>query len=422
MPHWSPRGTPRLAMLLLLVAASGFAADAPPTPPKSLEPETLEEGWNLPAPPLPPEVLEGATFSRTIRIRRSDGQPASEAWLKSQLQSLELDTDGRVTPCEKAATEFRCSWTAPTAGKTDVRLRAKTATGARQGPLMTVTVHANVRLKVSADKLDYGAIAGGCGLAQHCKAIDFAGSQQLRGGQKLAVSRPANQPDGSPGWPELLVHVRAGPGSPLIAVAHGAPAVLVEYTADKPLEVCYAAPRCSPVPAKPTAALLLQPVGKGLVEADRAAKVMLLAAVTPNPIWQCYLPWLLAVVGAIVTLIVVIGIVKPHKFPNSAMLFVGAQEAQLARDGGRPLYSAPGGRRGFYRSATCTFDGSGMTVRRGAGGAVVLHAQGRDIRIEQRTQVEVKERQRWRVLPPEEKILQRGVVHRVGKAFHFRVD
>ena len=63
-----------------------------------------------------------------------------------------------------------------------------------------------------------------------------------------------------------------------------------------------------------------------------------------------------------------------------------------------------------------------MTVRKSSGGAVVLHAEGRDIRIDQRTSIEVKERQRWRPLPPEEKILQRGVVHRVGKAFHFRVD
>ncbi len=422
MVSWSARGAQALAACAVVLTAALAAADSPPVGARSIEPEHLEEGWNLPAPPLPAEVLEGTAFQRTVRIRRSDGQLASEAWLKAQLQALEVVADGRATPCEKSGAEFRCSWTAPTAGKVQVTLRARTATGVREGPPLAVTVHANVRLKVSADMVDYGAVTGGCGLQQHCKPIDFTGSQQLRGGQKLAVSRPTAQPDGNPGWPELLVHVRAGPGSPLVPIAHGAPAVLVDYAADKPLEVCFAAPRCAPVPAKPATALLLQPIGKGLVEADRAAKVVLLAAVTGNPLWQCYLPWILAIAGVVLALFIAVGVLKPHKFPPSAMLFVGAQEAQLARDGGRPLYSAPGGRRGFYRSATCTFDGSGMTVRKGAGGAVVLHAEGRDIRIEQRTQVEVKERQRWRVLPPEEKILQRGVVHRVGKAFHFRVD
>ncbi|MBM4346344.1 MAG: hypothetical protein FJ100_23460 [Deltaproteobacteria bacterium] len=422
MPHRLARAARALWLVPILGWAGLAMAQSPPAAPRPIEPGHLEEGWNLPSPPLPPEVLEGTTLQRTVRIRRSDGQPPTEAWLNSQLQGLELDTDGRAAPCEKSGAEFRCAWTAPAAGKVQVNLRARTATGVRDGPVLAVTVYANVRLKVAADKVDFGAVAGGCGLQQHCKPVDFAGSQHLRGGQKLAVSRPTAQPDGSPGWPELLVHVRAGPGTPLIPVAHGGPAVVVDYVADKPVELCYAAPRCGPVPARPAAAVLLQPIGKGLVEADRAARVVLLAAVAPTPLWQCYLPWILAVAAAVVAVFVVVGIIKPDRFPNSAMLFVGAQEAQLARDGGRPLYSAPGGRRGFYRSATCTFDGSGMTVRKGAGGAVVLHADGRDIRIEQRTQVEVKERQRWRVLPPEEKVLQRGVVHRVGKAFHFRVD
>lgn len=386
------------------------------------EPDSLVEGWNLPAPPLPPEILENTAVRRTVKIRRSDGQPASETWLKGQISALELDVDGRAIALDRTGGEFSFTWTAPAPGEVKAKLRARTAAGVKEGPSIAIKVFANVRVKVAGGKLEFGAVAGGCGLQQHCKPIDFAPSERLRGGQKLAVSRPATQPDGSLGWPDLAVHVRPGPGQPLVPVVRGAPGVLVDYAADRPLEVCYAAPRCQPVPAKPAEALWIQPVGKGLVEADRAAQVVLLAVVAANPWWECQLPWILAAIGALIAIFVVVGIVKPYKFPQGATLFVGAQENQLARDGGRPLYSVPGGRRGFYRSATCTFDASGMTVRKGAGGALVLHAEDRDIRVEARTPLEVKERSRWRAVPPDERLLQRGAVHRVGKAFYFRID
>lgn len=412
------RGWLTVVALVMTGSAAVAYADS-----KTLEPDRLEEGWNLPAPPLPSDALEGTVLKRTVKVRRSDSQPTTDAWLKAQLTALELDIDGRVVPFERSGTDFVVNWTVPAAGEVKAKLRARTPSGVREGPVVALKIHANVKLKVAVDKLDFGPVAGGCSLQQHCKVIDLGPSQQLRGGQKLAVSRPALQPGGAPGWAELLVHVRSGGvGQPLIPIAHGAPAALVDYAADKTLEVCYSAPKCRPVPDKPAEALLVQPVGKGLIEADRAAHVVLLATVAANPMWECYLPWILAVLGAIVALFVALGILKPHKFPPSAMLFVGAQESQLARDSGRPLYSAPGGRKGFYRSAACTFDPSGMTVRRGAGGVLVLHAVGKDIALDARTEVEVKERQRWRVLPATDRILQRGVVHRVGKAFFFRID
>ncbi|MSQ84537.1 MAG: hypothetical protein EXR77_16935 [Myxococcales bacterium] len=406
----------------LVASTVAWAADTPAPGLKSVEPEHLEEGWNLPAPPLPVEVLEGTSLQRMVRVRRSDGQPTTETWLKAQLTALELDVDGRSVALERRGGDFALTWQVPAAGEVKARLRARTATGMREGPVVAIKIFANVRLKATAGNVDFGVVAGGCGLQEHCKPIDLSGSQQLRSGQRLAISRPVAQPDGGAGWPHLQVHVRSGAGSALIPIQRGTPAVVVEYAPDKALEVCFAAPRCLPVPAKPTEALLVQPIGKGLVEPERAAPIVLLAVVAANPLWQCYLPWIAGLIGLLLAIFVVIGIVKPQAFPPLASLFVGAQESQLARDGGRPLYSVPGGRRGFYRSACCTFDSSGMTVRKASGGTVVLHADGRDIRIEMRTSIEVKERQRWRNLPPEEKILQRGVVHRVGKGFYFRVD
>lgn len=400
----------------------GLAVPARADAPRVAEPDKLEEGWNLPAPPLPPEALEGTTFHRLVKIRRSDGQPPTEAWLKAQLNALELDVDGRVTPLTRTGADFAFDWQAPAAGTVKAKLRARSTAGVREGPTVTVTVFANVRLKAKDAKIDFGAVPGGCAVQQFCKPVDFSASQQLRGGQKLAISRPAAQPGGGAGWPGLLVHVRSGAAGPLYPVGHGTPPILVDYAADQPLEVCYAAPRCQPVPDKTDELLLIQPSGKGLVETDRAAQILLSAAVAATPIWLCYLPWLAGLIALIVAIFIIVGVVKPHKFPQSAMLFVGSQENQLARDGGRPLYSAPGGRRGFYRSATCTFDASGMTVRKGTGGALVLHADGNEIRVEQRTTLEVKERQRWRVVPPEEKVLQRGSIHRVGKTFYFRID
>ncbi len=403
------------------VAGPVLAADAAKPAAGPVEPTALEEGWNLPLPPLPAEALEGTALERSIRIRRSDGMPVQEAWLKSQNLTLEIEVDGKTVPLERSGSEFKLRWTVPAPGELKVRLKARVGAAVREGPVKVVKSLANVRLKAT-DKLDFTAVIGGCALDEHCKPLDFAGSQALRPGQKLAVSRPAVQPGGGAGWPELLVHVRAGAGQPLTPVVRGAAPIQVEYLADKPLEVCYAAPRCVPVPASTAEAVLVQPIGRGLVEADRAAAVMMLAAVTATPWWLCYLPFLLGAAGLMQTIFVLVGIFKPKQFPKAAMLFVGAQESQLVRDGGRPLYSAPGGRRGFYRSAAVTFDASGMTVRRGAGGALVLHANGNEIRVEPRTDLEVKERSRWRVVPADEKNLQRGAVHRVGKSFYFRID
>lgn len=409
------------ALCALAVARPAVSADAPKPAPGAVEPERLEEGWNLPAPPLPAEALEGTALERSIRIRRSDGMPVQEAWLKAQNLTLEIEVDGKVVPLERSGSEFKLRWTVPAPGELKVRLRARVGAALREGPIKVVKSLANVRIKAT-DKLDFTAVTGGCALDEHCKPLDFTGSQALRPGQKLAVSRPAAQPGGGAGWPELLVHVRAGAGQPLTPVVRGAPPILVEYLADKPLEVCYAAPRCAPIPATTAEAVVLQPIGRGLIEADRAATVMMLAAVTPTAWWLCYLPFLLGAAGLALAIFILVGIFKPKQFPKAAMLFVGAQESQLVRDGGRPLYSAPGGRRGFYRSAAVTFDASGMTVRRGAGGALVLHAHGSEIRVEPRTDLEVKERSRWRVVPAEEKMLQRGAVHRVGKSFYFRID
>ena len=407
--------------VLALIGRPAHAADGAKPAAAALEPERLEEGWNLPQPPLPAEALEGTAVERSIRIRRSDGLPVQEAWLKAQNLTLELEVDGKSVPLERSGSEFKLRWTVPSAGDLKVRLRARIGATVREGPLKAIKSLANVRLK-AGDKVDFTAVSGGCALDEHCKPLNFTGSQALRPGQKLAVSRPAVQPGGVAGWPELLVHVRAGAGQPLTPVVRGAHPIQVEFLADKPLEICYAAPRCVPVPATTAEAVLIQPIGRGLVEADRAAAIVMLAAVTATPWWICYLPYLLGGAGLLLALFIAVGIFKPKQFPKAAMLFVGAQESQLVRDGGRPLYSAPGGRRGFYRSAAVTFDASGMTVRRGAGGALVLHAHGGEIRVEPRTDLEVNERRRWRVVPADEKMLQRGAVHRVGKSFYFRID
>jgi hypothetical protein len=423
-------GATRIAGLLVVgaVAACVFGlamaahAEGPaPAATAAAEPERLEDGWNLPPPPLPAEALEGTALERTVRIRRADGQPVQESWLKSQVQSLELDVGGTAVPLERSGSEFKLRWTVPAAGEIKVRLRAKVGSETREGPVRVLKSLPNVRVKAS-ERIDFAAVAGGCALDEHCKPIDFKGSQALRPGQKLAISRPSAQPGGAVGWPELLVHVRAGVGQPLQPIVRGAAPIQVEHSADKPLELCYAAPRCLPVPASAAEAVLVQPIGRGLIEADRAAAVVLLAAVSATPWWLCYLPFLLGAVGLLLAIFIAVGIFKPKQFPKAAMLFVGAQESQLVRDGGRPLYSAPGGRRGFYRSAAVTFDASGMTVRRGAGGALVLHAHGNEIRVEPRTDLEVKERSRWRPVPQEDKLLQRGAVYRVGKSFYFRID
>jgi hypothetical protein len=386
-----------------------------------LSPERIEAGWNLPAPPLPAEVRAGSTITRTLVIRRGDGQPVAESWLTAEIQTLDLLVDGSPIPMVRKGSSFELTWTVPDKPQVSVQLEARTKDGKKQGPVVSLLVLADVRV-VAPKTLTFGPMVAGCALDLHCKPLELTGSKALDKGTPLKLTRPA--PTAGAGWPELLVHVRVGKGAPLQQMPRGAEVGWL-HDPTQVVEVCYAPPQCKPVPAATTEALVLAPVGKQLAEPARLATLTLAAAVAPSPWWQCYW-WVLALVaGAIVLFFILYGVLSPHQFPQGVALYVGAQESQLLRDGGRPLYSVPGGRRGFYRSATCSFDGSGATVRSSRGGALVLAAGPRkSIRLQSRGAVlEIKVRGVWRPLDPQvEPELQRGVVHRVNKQFFFRVD
>lgn len=406
-----------IAFCLLGVAPLAWAQPAGDV----LSPERIESGWNLPSPPLPAEVRAGATLTRQILIRRGDGKPVDDAWLSAEIQTLDLLVDGVPLPLVKKPGGFELTWTVPDKPSVSVQLEARTKDGKKQGPAVSLMVLPDVRV-VAPKTLTYGPMVAGCALDLHCKPLELKDSKRLTKGTPLRLTRPV--PDKGPGWPELLVHVRVGKGAPLQQMPRGAEIGWL-HDPEVAVEVCYAPPQCKPVPAETAETLVLAPVGKQLTESTRAAVLTLAAAVAPSPWWQCYW-WVLALVaGAIVLFFLLYGIFSPHQFPQGVALYVGAQEAQLLRDGGRPLYSVPGGRRGFYRSATCTFDATGSTVRPGRGGALVLAAGPRkSIRLQSRGAVlEIKVRGVWRPLDPQtEPELQRGVVHRVNKAFFFRVD
>ena len=420
-----------LALLTTLVLAesTGALGQTPPGAASEEAPAHLEDGWNVGLPPLPSRALEGQVFRRRMIVRRTD-DAADEAWLHGLDLRLELVVDGVPTPMRgEEGGGFSFEWRAGLPGDTKVRLRATWREGGaeqiREGPERLIHVLPDVAL-VLPPMVDFGPTRSGCGQTEHCQALDFTGSRNLVEGTALGISRvvPRDIGGSGGGFPVLVLSVRQGDQPPR-RIERGEELVVVHYSADAPIEVCFAAPLCTAAPSPAEEGIRVAPLGEGLDDEARAAVSVLLSTVVPNPWIQCNLWWILLIGAAVLTAIVINGIVRPHGFSRAATLYVGNREAAVKRDPGRPLSSVPNGRRGFYRSATCCFDGTGVTVRRPAGCAVVLRAGPRSqIELDPKSAtVEVRERAKWRPIDPAtERILMTGVIYRVNQAFFFRVD
>ncbi|MBM4397917.1 MAG: hypothetical protein FJ087_19805 [Deltaproteobacteria bacterium] len=409
----------RTAWTLAAVAlciANPASAESPPAPPP-------EVGWNPGPAPLPSAVLENTEVRRSIEVRRTDGGEASEAWLRSQRLDAALLVGDEVVPVRLNGPRFEIVWQVP-AGPAEkpvrMRLKWKDASGEheRVGPSRTIRILPDVKIRLPA-VTDVGAVHSGCPRESACVALDLSGSRGLITGTPLELSRLETT-----GWPDLVLTVRHG-DSGVRDLARGAP-ILISYEVDRPIEVCAAPPRCGPVPSPAEEKVRVAPRVAGAEGTERAAETTVAASVTPNPWIECNLWWLLVIAAALLAGFISHGIVSPKSFPSSATLYVSNKERTLARDPGRPLYSVPHGRRGFYRSATCCFEGSGITVRRSSPHVLEIHAQGGTrLRLVPRgCLVERKERMAWKPvdLKAGDEWVEGGVVHRVGGAFFFRID
>ena len=389
------------------------------------------QSWQPPTGHFEHCQVEGRTKVYTIHIVDAQtGAPVPEDRVGSA--TYEFTWDGQTHAATRVGNtfEFRFDPGAPrtfTAG-------ARIVDGASrlEGPPFEVVVVRDTHVRAPA-QVDFGDVHSGCAAEASCKPLDLSASQGLFDGVQVVLRRSA--PTGTAGWPELKVTVKTQ-GRTTRLERDGE--LVLPYTGD-PIEICYAPPGCKAPPPDASEGLVVAPRHACFDELDREspsnspreAVVLLRASVSENTWFECYRWWLYAFLALVAIAIVLYGMFSPHVFPTSATLRIGNTERALQRTPGRPLYSVPGGRRGFYRSATCTLDPEGITVQpskahvlqllSGAGGRILLKPKGTSVeRLERRTWVRVDREGGDDVVA--ENDVSSGTVYRVGGSFYFVVD
>ena len=188
--------------------------------------------------------------------------------------------------------------------------------------------------------------------------------------------------------------------------------------------LCLAPPGCSEVDAEAHELVDVAPADPRLATSDRTSRTRVIANVAPSSWLDCNLWWVILVGTGLLLLFLIYGYIRPRAFPGGAMVHVADQERRLARDPGRPLRAVPHGRRGFYRTATCAFDGSGYTVKKTRPHVVMLRPEsGSQIALVARgAQVERRARGGWVPVDRQaERFVLPGATYRINGSFFFRV-
>ncbi|MEL6343513.1 MAG: hypothetical protein AAFV53_10290 [Myxococcota bacterium] len=217
------------------------------------------------------------------------------------------------------------------------------------------------------ETLDFGTIAAGALLSETCVALDLS--------ESIGLEERAFQ-----------VSV-AGLGGCLSA-PHLAPSrslktpIIVESPGDS-MMVCLAVPYCAGETAPADASLVITPTDPRFL--DRAARVPMRWTVTNRSWLACHGIWLFPLLALVGVGGVIVGIVRPKRFPPEATITIASDPKGLKRSAPTRLRECRGARPGFYRDAQLGihFDGSVNGRLRGAAArllavdnGVALIAQG----------------------------------------------
>lgn len=393
----------------------------PPTPPSAAAPPppttaTLPiQRWIPPVLDVPNWTIEHSDFAYTMTVQSSDGHRLKGAEIDAEKLSAALVVDGAEQPMKRVGDAFAATLAAGAPGtrKVQIRLRYPGGEVTSNDDAMDVLPDAAVRL---APRTDFGAVDAGCDALARCEALELSKSRRLD-----AVDLRARRLPGA--FESLQVTLRRGEWSHVLTREE---AVTIPRAADPAaaLEVCWAPPGCDDAPDDPHEVLALEPADPRLQTPDRQAETRLVATVVPATWLHCNLWWVLIVGGTFLFFLIAWGYVRPHAFPAGAMVQVADHERRLARDPGRPLRVVPCGRRGFYRTATCAFDGSGFTVKKTRPHVVLLRAdRGAQIALVPRGAT-LERRQRGAWVPIDrsvERHIMAGAIYRVNQSFFFKV-
>lgn len=370
------------------------------------------------------------------------GRQLTEAEITAEKTRVFIVAAGADTEGKQEGATFHFFWNPPPAGRAlQMSMRIEWRGGKVDGISRETFVASDARVQLPSE-LPISPVEGGCAKDAHCVPLDLGKSTGLWPGLKLVMTR--KKPTSGEGWPEAAMHLKIG--DKLMPLERDKPLDL-SYEPTQTWQICYAAPRCKAPPATTAEALEIKPVHYCLDDFDEACKktpgavgcdkgrtatILVKADVHPNTWLDCNLWWILIVAGIVLLIIIIVGIVTPNQFASAAMVRVANNDRQLRREQGRPLRREPGGKRGFYRTATVCFTDIGTTVKKSQGHILMLKAgPDKEIQIHRKgATLERFERNSWRTVDPTangkdiltERTLVSGGLYRVNNTYFFTVD
>ncbi|MCC6622011.1 MAG: hypothetical protein IT385_12185 [Deltaproteobacteria bacterium] len=390
-------------------------ATPPATPPPVAAAPTIAR-WIPPVLDLPDFQIEGGDIGYALTVTSSEGKALTGVEIHAEGLTAALVVDGRELPMALVGDRFEARFPVGAVGAREVSIRLATPSGPLSSNVDRMEVLPDARVRLPP-RTDVGEVEAGCGATDRCVPIDLQGSTRLDG-VALAATRRAGT------WPEARVTLRRGEATWTLVRDE---ATTIDPGPDSgigPLELCVAPPGCTDVAPDAHELVDVGPADPRLATSDRTARTRVVATVEPSSWLACNLWWVILVGTGLLLLFLVYGWIRPRAFPSGAVVHVADQERRLARDPGRPLRAVPHGRRGFYRTATCAFDGSGYTVKKTRPHVVMLRAEGGSqiALVPRGAQVARRARGAW--VPVDraaERFVLPGATYRINGSFFFRV-
>lgn len=347
-------------------------------------------------------------------LPQGDARAAAEAFASAPDLVMELFENATkvatLTPSQPGNPEtvFTGTFTPRIDGTIDMRARAASVADQREVQELLKLVIKQPIVLALPPLMDLGTIAAGSAWPAGCQILDFSTS---RGVIEQGFQLVATEPEGCDSTPALA---SGGLGHPL----PGGPEIFVEFGTQQ-VQICLAeVPRCSSENPKP---IVLTVKPKNPDFADQVATLQIKWRVEGRNFLACHWWWIAAVAGGLFLLFLGYGFVKPYNFSPHDTIRLASERKQLNRAVGRRLRELPGGRSGWYRSASTGIRDDGSATDKPKLAAVLIRAHKGEVYLESRGALE-------RVHPGTKKLepldtgddgvpAAKGVVYRVGNLY-----
>ena len=294
-----------------------------------------------------------------------------------------------------AAAEWKGTITPGDAGDVSFQISAVGNGGWKVDDQNSFTVLEPIELALTGP-LDFGSVPAGTAANKRCTDLSF---EKSRGALYQRFKLTATKPKGCDSYPTFY---NGDIGYSLV----DAQGVDVEILDARKVTICLAGvPRCSGETPEPSL-LTVQALSPDFP--DQKATLEVKWQVTGRNPLACWW-WLIAAIGGSLFVIIVgYGFIKPFRFNVDDQVQLAGKREQLARAVGRRLRDLPGGRSGWYKSASVGLLENGQASAKVATGIVELHARKGEVMIKSRGGLERVSHQTKKLEPVPEAATKEG--------------